>query len=1029
MAKLTKQQALAVNHLHGNILVAAGAGSGKTKVLTERVLKLLLVDRIPLSQLLLLTFTHAAANEMKARVRQALLDQEAYQLASEVDQAFIMTFDAFALYLVETYGVYGGIAPGIGVFDKSLYDVSKRTTLETIIQEAYDHHHPEWLGLVREYVVNRDDALKHLMLQIDDHADLLLDKIKYFQTYLDIHFEQSWLGEKQQELFQYYRHELALLQKEAIAFESVEQTRWFTELLHRLQALPTLDDLLNEMTLLEYPRLKPNELSEEDKALRDRMKKRLQDFKNDATMVPLAGQIDRYNRTRTHVQGILAILMELNARLDKQKQTYHRYPFTDIAKMAFNLLHVKDVFEAVQSRFQFVMVDEYQDTNDLQEAVLMKLAKQNLMMVGDVKQSIYRFRNANSALIHHKLTTYQDYELSQNPHETKLMLQDNYRSRPEVIDEINRMFTFLMSETYGGVDYDHHQSLKASHPLYPQLKDASSQYGFKVYRYHKTEFQPERNEPRIIAEDILHQLAQGVQVVDLDQGKLRPARFQDFTILIDRKGNFESFIDVFHEYGIPLEVLAERDLSQSDFFRVMKNMMTLMVHLDMQQPQPQKEYLHAYVSVLRSFLFQTSDQALYQFALGKKPLEDFPLHAILVSFSTRHRHEPLYTWMEALMEALTMEQRLLSLPDVPANFARLEAWMNTVQTYSELGLSLLEFETFLKESQTFEVELSMATPKQTDNAVRLMTIHKSKGLEFSIVYYAGLTKGFNTVEMKGVYQHSLKYGVQLPYPEAIYHRPIFADLILREERQAMLSEQIRLWYVALTRAKEQVILVVESSQKKTIVDIEKARSLEDFLYLYQASIGHDPALDTWIDLTRPPYKLDQHQAENKIEAVQFDAVNIPETYRTTPRASRVNEDENNEALLAYGTYLHECLFLLDFATFDTSFIQNEQDRARIDALIHQPFFQMLKKQVAANTVILQKEYAYLDSVSQQKGIIDLLIIEGNQVTIIDYKTSDIEDTSYIHQLMTYQHYLESQGLKVNAKYLISLVQGRMKRID
>jgi ATP-dependent helicase/nuclease subunit A len=1026
MSNLTKSQLLARDHRDGDVLIAAGAGSGKTKVLTERVLKLIVHDEVPLSSLLLLTFTNAAAAEMKDRIRKALLKANRLDLASKIDQSFIMTFDAFALFLVQKYAYAFQFDPRVGIYEATLYEVERKRILNTIFMEGYRDRQPDFIKLIKQFVVNRDDALKAFVLKIDAKADLMVDKLGYYRQYLERHFESGWVDDRRKELFALYRQEILMIQHLAVTFENSHEAFTFDQITQELLRQPTLDDLLMAIKAVEFQRAKPKSLSESDKGLRDRLKADIKLLKADAEMVPIQGQIDQYDGTKPYIAVLIDMLVTLNERLEAKKRQYQRYPFADIAKMAMRLLDQEPIRASIQQQFRYIMVDEYQDTNDLQEAFLLKIANRNLFMVGDIKQSIYRFRNANSQIFYEKFQRYQDYESVSDKHETRIVLQDNFRSRPEVLHEINQFFGLMMTKAYGGVDYDHTQQLNPSQTKYANLTSPSMGYTMDVLRYEKTDQDPQLNEATIIARDIIDKMNAKIMVANLEQNEPRPITFKDFTILIDRKTNFESYLEVFNQHGIPLEVFAERDLSNSDLFRVLKNLITLLVHGE--EKLAEKTYQHAYVSVLRSFIFKEKDQDLYAWSIGQKPLQSFALFPLLAAFRLRQSHETLFSFIQGLLQTLEIEQKLLTIPDLPANLARLEGWVEKVKALSDMGYTLPDFEDFLKESQHVDVDLTIAAPKQSEDAVQLMTIHKSKGLEFAYVYYPGLTKGFNMMDTKGLYQYSKRYGIQLPYPEAAYARPIFADLILNEEKAEIISEQMRLWYVALTRAKEKIILVIESSEPKKIVDIEKAHSIADFVHLYHEAIGHDITKDFYVKMDQPMPTLEVPGFTLKDLPVEFSTASQSFETVTPRRASKAYAEDVDEATLVYGTYLHECLFLLDFKTLDTSFIPVAKDRQMIDQLLKLPYFQQVSKLAKSNQINILKEYAYLDEVTGQKGIIDLVIIQGKQATILDYKTNNIEDPNYVNQLQTYARYLTSAGLIVDSMYLISLTKATLKKI-
>ncbi|MFZ9781768.1 MAG: UvrD-helicase domain-containing protein, partial [Bacilli bacterium] len=746
-----------------------------------------------------------------------------------------------------------------------------------------------------------------------------------------------------------------------------------------------------------------------------------------ADMVPMDRQMGYYEATRTHVQVILDLLLELNRRLDHQKQQKQQFPFADIGKMALTILNDPDTLKTTRNQFQYIMVDEYQDTNDLQEALLTKIGNRNVFMVGDVKQSIYRFRNANSEIFNRKFLTYQPYESVEDKHQTKIILVENFRSRQEVLAAINDIFKHLMKKELGGITYNHEQALNFGQQLYQSLKTSSMNYDLEMVRYEKTEKDTEFNEPELIAQDILRKIEQGVEVADLATQSKRKASFKDFTILIDRKSNFEAYIKTFNQYGIPLEVFAERDLSDSDFYRVLKNIMVLMVHHHGEDMV--KGFEQAYISVLRSFIYQTKDPDLYAFMHGKKSFKETALFTLLKTYIPLAQQLDLATWMQQLFQALKLEQALLTLPDLPSNLARLEGWLKHVQHLSGLGYTLKDYLNFLKQAQSLDVDLTIQASKQSDDAVQLMTIHKSKGLEFPFVYYPGLTKGFNMVETKGYYQFSQLYGIQLPYPEAVYVRPIFADLILQEEQDAIIAEQIRLWYVALTRAKEKIILILESSQPKTIVDLERARCFADFMQIY---LQQQVNISIQNEVGQFPISLPTLPSVNKVikdASVKFEFHPQPFTVITPKRASKLLPDQVDEAALAYGTYLHECLFLLDFKTLDVRFIPNEKDRHLIAKIVAMPIFQQWQREAMDNKITVLKEYAYLDPSTNQTSMIDLLVIQGDKVTILDYKTNDIDDPLYETQVITYATYMKQQGFHVQSLWLLSLVQGKLKKVN
>jgi ATP-dependent helicase/nuclease subunit A len=1019
--KLTKAQQLAATHVKGNILISAGAGSGKTKVLTDRVIHLIVEHKVAIDQILIVTFTNAAAAQMKARIRQALLRVGQVEVADQVDSAFIMTFDAFAFYLVKQYHYLLNLSESVSVFDQSLYDIEKKVNLKLIFDRLYERPTDEFKSLIQTYVTNQDETLREFILKIDAKADLLPDKKTYLKKYVSQFFNSQWMHRQENLLFDFYRQHIILVQKQITFFESSVEQELFLNITKSLLDQTNLTDLLLKLKAITFPKLKPKSLSEEDKTLRKQLKDELKRYQSRVDMLPLDQQFAHYQSTQPHVQMILKLIEELDDTLANKKKQYQRYPFTDMAKMATILLQQPSIKDEIQKQFLHIMVDEYQDTNDLQEAFLRQLAQDNLFMVGDVKQSIYRFRNANSTIFQDKLKQYQPYQ--PGVLNGVIEMNDNFRSRPEVISAINDIFSQLMTPEVGGIYYDQSHMLRAGQSLFDTLKDHQAAFGIHALNYETRKRERDLEEPRIIAKHILDTMHSGTKVVDLETKTLRPITYHDFAILIDRKTNFEAYLEVFSQHGVPLEVYAERNLSDSDFFRVIRNLIAIIAQAD--EGFLQSSLKQAYISVLRSFIFQMEDDDIYRLVTGKKAFEDTPLYPLLTIFRKDKYENSLAELMTKLIKAINLEEKLLVLPDLPSNLARLQGFMLRIQQLSDLGYTIEKFYEFLLQSEAMEIDLTIAAPKQSDNAVQLMTIHKSKGLEFPYVYYPGLSKGFNMVEVKGVYQFSAQYGIQLPYPTAQYAKPILTDLILAEERQANLSEHLRLLYVALTRAKEKIILVEEVSQTKAVIDLKQVTNFADFLSFYRQKIHSLPWPSTLVDpLASIPLPLVLTQTDDHVQ-LKFAKINLDSVVLKPRRPSKPLSNDTDEKMLEYGSYLHECLFLLNFETLDTNFIPLEKDRDLIDRLLKHSFFQNLHHQLKRGEVNILKEYAF-ETPTLGKGIIDLVIIQGDSATIVDYKTNDINDMAYENQLKFYQTYLISRGLKVTTLVLVSLKQALVK---
>ena len=1022
---LTKAQNAARLHGKGNILVSAGAGSGKTRVLTERVLRLVIEENVPLHRLLILTFTNAAAQSMKEKIRKALMSKGRHEDAALVDAAYIMTFDAFALALVKKYHIELGLNDDVAIYDDMLYQVQKKVILKQLFDDYYQAPTPDFLSLLKTFVIHEDETLMNFMLKVDQKADLHPDKERYFATYVSTHFSPTWVKENVHRLYEATRQTIQELAAMAENLSDEKEVEVWRSQFKTLLEESTMDGLLTKIAPFSYPKSRANALDEDSKAIKEDIKREFNKLKLKVVMVPLGDLETKYMETEPFVKIIIGMLKTLNHRLDERKYATHRYPFADIAKMATQLMTKHGKQAELQAMFDYIMVDEYQDTNDLQETFLSLLANDNLFMVGDVKQSIYRFRNANSQIFSNKLESYTSYEDAKTPHNIYVAMNQNFRSRREVLSDINRMFSHLMQHGVGGVDYTADQALDFGQQLYDRHRVEEQDYHAEFLHYEKSERDAEQDEAKIIAEDILKKVANHWQVFDHNTHVLRDCQWKDMAILIDRKSNFESYIEVFNQAGIPLDVYAERVLSDSEFFRVFRNLVTCVVHFKGDLvPDTLK---HPFVSLLRSFLVQEQDQTILDWTQGKRPLSSFDVYVQLETLSNLQHAVSLSEWMRACVNVFHLEEKLLQLSDLTANLGRLEGIVHHMKQLETIGMTLKEYEDYLRSADDLEIELTISASKETDNAVRLMTIHKSKGLEFPIVYLPGLTKAFNKADAKEAYQYSSSYGIQLPYPDAVYHYPLFRDLMLLEEDEAILSEQVRLFYVALTRAQEKLIFIIDDSKKMKPKEQTWLNSFADFIHYVDRQKGeafvHGKAVEVPTEWTR----VEQIMTSSAIP-IEFHRPEPLPPLKAMQRPSKLSAEDVNPDALAYGTYLHECLFLLDFSHPDVGFIPREDDQKKIGNVLALPLFQDITKGVQDGRYKVLKEYAFIHPDTGQQGIIDLVILEGNNAKIIDYKTSKIDDPAYEKQLQNYGNYLSRVGLQVTKLYLLSLAEGQLKTV-
>ena len=402
---LTPEQAKAVNLEGKNIRVSAGAGSGKTAVLSERVIRKL-KDGIDIRNILMLTFTNEAAGEMAARIRKKIKKAGLKDQLEYLDQAYITTFDAFALNLVKKYHYVLNMSKDISIIDASIINLKRKEILEEIFEEFYEEKDERFLKLIEDFT-NRDDTLiKDSVLSINRLLDLKYDKDDYLDNYVNNFYSDEYVNKCFDEYFKYVKSLAESLESMVLEIESYMDNSSYQKL---YASVSNLFSPHNYNDLYKYKDCtlgKFTKLDEEGKAL----KENIQDtFKTLSDLIFYSEEElkSAYLSTKDYAQIIIEIIHKLDDKINAFKKEFDAYEFTDIAKMAIKLVEENEsIREELKNKFNEIMIDEYQDTSDLQETFIKYLENDNVYMVGDIKQSIYRFRNANPLIFKNKYDKY-----------------------------------------------------------------------------------------------------------------------------------------------------------------------------------------------------------------------------------------------------------------------------------------------------------------------------------------------------------------------------------------------------------------------------------------------------------------------------------------------------------------------------------------------------------------------------------------------------------------------------------------------
>ena len=1027
MPKWTNEQQLAIGHEGENIIVSAGAGSGKTAVLSERVLRKL-KSGVGIKQLLILTFTKAAAAEMRERIRANIKKNPdlAPQLL-ELDGAYITTFDSYSLSLVKKYHYLLNVSKNIQIGEASVFTIRENEFLDEILMRRYENPTSNFTKLIYDFCTKDDDSLKKSILKINHALDLRYDKVEYLTSYIDTFYQPDTIESychlyvsklfSLQEEMQNIIESLCPLLEEKVSEKVYSFYRKFLD-------SKTYDEMVGSLD--ERAPQTPRNSEDDVKAYfakLSELRKRAKDY----LVYPSYQEMkDAIWATEGYAKEIVSILLELDQKMMELKHEEDTYDFTDISKMAIQLLlDHPDIKEEVKQSFQEIMIDEYQDTSDLQETFISLIANHNVYMVGDIKQSIYRFRNANPYIFKEKYENYQ-----KGIDGFKIDLNKNFRSRKEVLDNVNLMFDLLMDSVVGGADYKASHRMVFGNNSYEEQGKSDTSHQMEVYRYDydkSSEYSKEEIEAFWIAQDIKKKIESGYLVYNFkeENAKPRPCKYQDFVIMLDRSTNFGLYKKIFTYFGIPLAVKKDESIKSTTDLLLFSNILTFIFKI--YHHEYDTMYYHTYASIARSFLFSLSDQEIFQTITGKRITESSiyqlaePIAKELDGLSTTEL-------LDRILTAFSYYEKLLCVGDIDSALARIDNLKRIAKGFESIGMTPSMFQEYLVElTENDQLDLKYKVSEDASNAVQIMTIHASKGLEFPICYFASLDVKFNMRDMNDRFLYDNKTGIITPYFKEGIGDTILKSLYKERYTMEEVSEKIRLFYVAVTRAKEKMIFVLPSREwdKGTDYDskvswsslADMLDSIRDVLSPYTLSIDlkEIPLTHAYHTLTKKEYPTSfSHYVEEEI-SIPVKPIGQERFSKTT---SHILSKQELRAM-KFGEHMHEVFESIDILHPNLEKLSKfEKEKVTL----------FLKHDIVRNAPqAVYQEYEFMTELDgkMQHGIIDLLLQYENRYVIIDYKLKEVTDEAYRKQLDGYKKYIYQKTGKPVEAYLYSILDDRM----
>ncbi|MDQ0483491.1 helicase-exonuclease AddAB subunit AddA [Guptibacillus hwajinpoensis] len=908
-SRWTDEQWDAIAARNQDVLVAAAAGSGKTAVLVERIIRRLADENDPaeVDRILVVTFTNAAAAEMRHRIGEALeerLKEDPSSLylrrqLSMLNRASISTLHSFCMEVLRRYYYEIDLDPAFRVADQTEAALLREEAMEELFEEHYSKpENDAFYDLVDRYSSDRSDVDLQLLVERLYHfssshpwpEQWLADSVKLYEEANKVGFnELVWVKELMKDVVLQLEG-MKEVQDKAIELasapggpepylSSLEPERQMVSSL--LQAASESWESLKEaFETASFGRLKPckgdqfdSGIIETVKAMRDRVKKTIQSLKEDLFQRNPEEYLDDIVKLAPVLGTLSSLVNEFRERYSILKKEKGLVDYSDLEHYCLSILLDQastpmnpipsSAAREYQTQFAEVLIDEYQDTNSVQETILNAISRSdesggNRFMVGDVKQSIYRFRLAEPGLF---LSKYKTFGRSSADSSKRIDLARNFRSREEVLNGTNYIFKQIMDERVGEIEYDEAAELipGASYPhsdtVVPEVHviDQSSDNDEDGEDVEKVQL-----EARLIASNIKAMMGKSeterIKVYDRKEERMRPIQYRDMVILLRATASWAPVIlEELKQAGIP----SYSDLA-SGYFEATEVavMMSLLNVID----NPYQDIPLA--SVLRSPIIGLSEEELALIRINEKHSSYFAALQRYSETESNRLSETLSTflanlnrWREQARQASLSEliwqlyretnyfEFVGGMPAGLQRQANLRALYDRARQYEATSFrGLFRFLRFIDRMKERGGDLGTARALgEQEDVVRVMTIHKSKGLEFPVVFIAGIAKQFNMRDMANPMLVHKEFGLATKFIDP-HDRISFPTLpyftLQKRMKLEMLAEEMRVLYVALTRAKEKVILVgTVNDWEKEILSWTGAASEGWLLSDYERSKG------------------------------------------------------------------------------------------------------------------------------------------------------------------------------------------------
>lgn len=875
--KWTNEQLQAIQEKNSNILVAAAAGSGKTAVLVERIIHKIIDEQMDIDKILVVTFTNAAASEMRERILEAIYKKleenpENVHLQRQIillNKASICTIHSFCLDVIHNHFYEIDLPSNFKIADTAEIDLLKQEVLDDLFEQKYTENDKNFIELLENYTNYRgDEALQELVLKIYKFIQSSPFPIKWLQEKLELlkiedkDISQTIWGKL---IIQTVDDDIqeSIMQLEVTKSKMAlypEMTKFYQTIsediinLQDLQKYNSWDELyikLLNFNFSKWPVDKKviNDLKEDSKAIRDKVKKHIKEKTAKLLSCSQEQAVKDLKIITPILEKLSNLVTEFTKNFAEKKKEKNCIDFNDIEHFALKILldennNPTEVAKKYKEKFEEIAIDEYQDSNLVQEAILTSISKgNNIFMVGDVKQSIYKFRQARPELFLQKYDEYKNKEEKAQEDNLKIQLFRNFRSRQNILNITNLVFESIMSKELGDINYNENEYLNygANYPEPEEIKnyagiaeldiiDLKEDESITAFEGEEDEEEQERVEDdvleaKFVANKIQELLNSNYMVFDKKQGyrKIRP---KDIVILLRATSNLSPIYEK-ELSDLELPVFSDTSGTYLDTVEIQTILSVLKIIDNPLQDIP-------LVVVLRSSICNFTDNDLitirltdrncnfYEALIKTRLICDGDLKNKIESFLEKlekwksiSQYMPLDEFIWQIYLDTGYYQYVGLLPNGAMRQANLKTLFEKAKQYEKASFKgLFNFIQFIDKLKKQNGDLASAKLiGENEDVIRIMSIHKSKGLEFPVVFLCNSHKKFNMQDLNDniLLHQDIGFGPTImDTTRKIKYSSIAKDAIKLKMKQETLSEEQRILYVALTRAKEKLYITGRS---------------------------------------------------------------------------------------------------------------------------------------------------------------------------------------------------------------------------